>query len=260
MTEQALAIQTTSNIIQKGDNLEVQAQTPDEMKEANVALITWCDQKIRSLRVDFIELEATWKAAKERKWKFTVLKRHAAICKKRIIFYGKLRTALKSGWYIVPNFPVSVFAIRTDKTKPLALLSTYRQNQQPHVTKDQQTASLPHGEGEYVSPNPVVSIENFGKAKLTDGREVTEWSAEATDWNEVDFPLCMAKPKIMEAVGRAMEIKLFDDFGVLSDAHIGRRGCGDPIIVGRIRDPRSTTYHQKMVSFIIAWSLETRTL
>lgn len=255
-----LAIQPTSNIIVKGDNVEVQAQTPEEMREANQSLIIWCDHKIKSLRVDYIELEASWKAAEKRKWKFTVLKRHAELCKKRIIYYGKMRQALKEGFYIVPNFPVTCFAIRSDKDKPLAMFDTYKQSYRPSVTKEQQTGSVEPGKGRYVSPLPMVTVENFGKVKLSNGIETTEWSAQATEWNDVEFPICMSKPKIMEAVGRAMEIKLFDDFGVLSNASIHRRGCGDPIIIGRLRDPRSNTYNQRYVSFIIAWALETQTL
>lgn len=254
-----LAVEPT-NVIQKGDNLEVTAQTPDEMKSSNIALIKWCDNKIRSLRVDLIELEASWKAAEQRKWKFTVLKRHAELCKRRIIFYGKVRSALKAGFYIVPNFPVTVFAIRTNKKRPLRLLTTTETNFNPSPDKDQQTTSLEQGIGIYVSPLPKVLVQNVGIVTKTDGRTFKKWNTWAEDWNDVEFPVCMAKPQIMEAVGRSMEIKLFDDFGVLSNASIGRRGCGDPIIVGRLCDPRSTTYNKRFISFIIAWFLDTGTL
>lgn len=253
MSEQALAIRESHNI-------EVSARTPDEMKESNQKLIQWCDSKIRELRTDHIELDAAYKSALKKKWKHSVLQRHAEIAKKRIIFYGKLRTALKGGYYIVPNFPVTVFAMRTERNKPLRLASTVRQNYPPSMLKEQQTSSLPAGAGSYVSPKPNVTVENFGEVSIKDGSKTIEWGSWAEKWNPVEFPICMSKLEIMEATNRAMEIKLFDDFGVLSNASIHRRGCGDPIIVGRIRDPRSTTWNQRYVSFIIAWHLDTRTL
>lgn len=246
--------------VQKAQDIHVIAETPDQMKECNTSLINWCDAKIRELRVDHIELDAAYKSALAKKWKSSVLKRHAKLAKKRILFYGKLRTALKAGWYIVPNFPVTIFAIRTDRSRPLRIATTVQSSYTPSPRKDQQTYGLPEGTGNYVSPNPVVQVRNHGEVTLGSGRKETEWHSFASDWNDVEFPMCMAKLQIMEATNRAMEIKLFDDFGVLSNAALSRRGCGDPIIVGRILDPRSTTYTKKYISFIIAWALDTKTI
>lgn len=236
---------TTSPVSTSGD-IEVIAETPQEMKESNNALIAWCEQKIKAMRIDFIELEAAYKAAVARKWKSSVLKRHAALAKKRMQFYHKIQAALVQGFYIVPNFPVHVFALRTKKDAPLRVLT-------------QQTEHLDQSEGDYVSPFPIV--ETIGLPSTTpSGTAITEWKTWASKWQEIDFPLCMARPRIMEAVGRAMEMKLFDDLGVLSSAPDRRRGCGDPIIVARILDPRSTSYNKRFVSFIIAWSLDTSTI
>lgn len=65
----------------------------------------------------------------------------------------------------------------------------------------------------------------------------------------------MSKPKIMEATTRAMALKIFDDFGILPEER-----KQDPLIIARIRDPRSTAYNHRFVSFIIAWNLNTSTL
>jgi hypothetical protein len=72
---------------------------------------------------------------------------------------------------------------------------------------------------------------------------------------EIDFPVTMTKAHIMQAVDRAMAIKIFDDFGCLPGHHKKR----DPIIVGRLRDPRpaSWTNPQRWISFILAWHLDT---
>lgn len=251
-------ITTMSNeLAAVSSDIHVTAETPDQMKASNLALIQWCDHKITSIRIDHIELEASWKSAKEKKWKWTTLKRHANLAKKRMEFYRKIKVALQAGYFIVPNFPVTVFAIRSTKESPLRVFTTVESTWRPAPSKDQQTASLTQGEGTYQNPHPIVEVSNL---KDFGGRDTKLWSSKAIDWKEIEFPICMSKPQIMEATNRAMQIKLFDDFGVLSDAVINRRGCGDPIIVGRIMDPRSTTWHHKFVSFIIAWHLDTKTL
>lgn len=242
-------------------DIEVIAETPQEMRECNNALIAWCEQKIKAMRTDYIELEASYKAAVARKWKSSVLKRHAQMAKRRVEFYHKIQQALVAGFYIVPNFPVHVFAIRTKKEAPLRLLTTVKQTYRPYPSKDQQTGALSEGEGDYVSPFPEVAVQDDGPTgKVSYGDAEHKFSSWATHWKEVDFPLCMARPRIMEAAGRAMEMKLFDDLGVLSSSPDRRRGCGDPIIVARILDPRSTSWNKRFVSFIIAWSLDTGTL
>lgn len=240
-------------------DIEVIAETPQEMRDSNQRLIQWCEQKIKAMRIDFIELDAAYKTAVARKWKSSVLKRHAAMAKKRLEYYHKIQQALVAGFYIVPNFPVHVFAIRTTKDDPLRLMTTVRQSYRPYPRKDQQTAALDQGVGDYVSPFPFVEADND---LVDDGRggKTFEWTTWAEHWQQVDFPLCMARPRIMEAVGRAMEMKLFDDLGVLSASPDRRRGCGDPIIVARILDPRSQTHSKRLISFIIAWSLDTSTL
>jgi hypothetical protein len=248
-----------STLATTSGDIEVIAETPQEMKESNNALIAWCEQKIKAMRTDFIELDAAYKAAVARKWKSSVLKRHALMAKKRIEFYHKIQTALVAGFYIVPNFPVHVFAIRTKKNAPLRVLTVTKQSYRPYPSKDQQTGHLSEGEGDYVSPFP--EVEALGKSSTDSrGAPTTEWTTWASHWKEIDFPLCMARPRIMEAVGRAMEIKVFDDLGVLSSSPDRRRGCGDPIIVARLLDPRSTSWNKRFVSFIIAWSLDTRTI
>lgn len=245
-----LTLPQSKTVTVKGDNIEVQAQTPDEMKQANQALIAWCEHKIKLLRIDHIELDAAFKSAKEKKWKHTTLERQAKICAKRIEFFKKIKTALEHGFYIVPNFPVTVFAIRTDKKKPLKMWTTYQ-----HGTHEQRAPSLTQGEGKYENPFPEIYQHDISSSQDKEkGKQVFNYYAE--NWQELDFPLTMAKPQIMEAASRTMALKLFDDLGVLPSPYQTK----DPIIVARIRDPRSTKYNWRGVSFILAWSLNTETL
>lgn len=230
-------------------HLHVIAQTPDEMKSANQALTEWCNHKITLLKEDHKELNDCYLVAKQNRWRWKPLKKHAEMALKRIEYYRKIQAALKAGFYIVPNFPVSLFAIRTNVDQPLRLVSTSWNN-----GHDQKARTLPEGKGEYKNPEPkvmqrVVEFDEKGKAKKT------EYWAES--FKEVEFPFNMAKPKIMEATTRAMAMKLFDDFGILPGHAVKR----DPMIIGRILDPRSPGWgERKHVSFIIAWALDTEVL
>jgi hypothetical protein len=245
-----LTVPPSSNIVQKGDNLDVDAGTPDEMKQANQALIAWCEHKIKQLWVDYIELSAAWKSAQEKKWKFSTLKRHAEMANKRITFFEKIKKALQLGFYIVPSFPVTMFAVRTDRKKPLKLIST--SSWDTHEQKNLQP--IPEGEGEYQNPFPIQYQRVIEKDDKGNPKKTQYWAEE---FQELDFPITMAKPKIMEAVDRTMALKLFDDFGVLPSPYRKQ----DPLIVGRIKDPRKPGYGEsRTVSFIIAWRLETATL
>lgn len=254
-TETALTTTNTDLITQHGDNLEVSAFTPHEMLNANQALIAWCEQKIAAVKSEASELLAAFKQAVEKKWKSSTLKRHADLAAKRVTFYEKIKVALEEGFYIVPNFPVDLFAIRTERAFPARklVIGTYKASGW-HFKQPAQL--LPAGEGEYKPTDPLVttSVDTHKEGDKT----VTKYIEQATEWGDIEFPVQMAKPKIMEAVSRAMALKIFDQFGLFSQT------AGDPIIVGEIIDPRSAGYqahnNKRRVSFIIAWRLDTKDL
>lgn len=246
----------SQSLVSTHDNeLQVSAFTPQEMLDANQSLIRWCDRKIMSMRAEATELLEAFNQAVEKKWKSSTLKRHADIAEKRVSFYEKIKDALKQGYYIVPNFPIDVFAIRTKKDKPRRCLtigtyepSSWNLKQSPQL--------LPTGEGDYKPSTPLSTTE---KDITKEGNNTkTTFFKEATEWGDVEFPIQMAKPTIMEAVSRAMAFKIFDQIGLLA------QGTGDPVIVGEIVDPRSVNIrhnqNSKRVTFIIAWHLDTRTI
>jgi hypothetical protein len=109
---------------------------------------------------------------------------------------------------------------------------------------------IPAGEGEYKNPEPVVHQRNIGTAD----KPLKQYFAK--EWQDIDFPFTTAKPQILSATARAMADKVFDEIGVLP----GKRKREDPIVVGRIIDPRSDRYTKRFVTFLIAWFLETKTL
>ena len=229
---------------------EFSAQTPAEMIAANEAMIRWCERKIAMMEHEAAELAGAADHAVKRKWKSYTLKRHAAIAAKRVEFYKKIKAAVEAGYYIVPNFPVTLFAIRTDRKKPAAM-AKIGQKWVPNLT--QEAKMLPQGKGEYQNPVPIVRQS----PERTEGSgTVRDYWADS--WDEMEFPMNMAKLHIMEATTRAMELKVFDELGMLPADH---KRHPDPILVGHIIDPRPVGYGpRKYVTFMIAWHLDTSTL
>lgn len=248
-----LATSSAPVVAVRGDELSVSAATPNEMARSQEALIEWAKRKVALAKDESRELHDAYAHAIRLKYRADVLKRHAAIADKREAFYAKMLAALEHGYIIVPTFPVDVFAVRTTKASPRGVyVSTYDYGVNPNLSSlEQKSGSLPEGTGEYQNPFPAV-----WRNTVKEG-EKAQRQYHATGWKEMEFPLNMSKPNIMEATDRAMMLKIFDDFGVLPNA----TKRVDPIIVGRILAPKKYTYeNERFVSFIIAWHLDTSTL
>lgn len=237
-----------------GEDMELCALSPGDMPKCQENLIAWCARKIGAMSRERDEFLAEWKHATAQKWKTAFYKRHLTIASKRVVFYQKIKAALEAGYYIVPNFPVTLFAIRTAKEKP-ATLWTNTVWMSKFIQKAQ---VLPQGEGVYQSPNPIVRAGSEYEVTQQDGRKARRQDGWADEWDEMEFPVNMAKLEIMEATTRAMGIKVFDEIGMLPS---DKRRHPDPIIVGRITDPRAHGWGEKrQVSFLLAWHLDTKTL
>jgi hypothetical protein len=104
------------------------------------------------------------------------------------------------------------------------------------------------GEGRYVADNILGDGTEYTEKK--DGKDIIKWSAWATDFMDVAFPLQAAKPELMNATAQAMALKIFDEIGVAPN----RRGK-DPLILGVINGPQFRKQY-----FLIAWYLDTRAL
>lgn len=245
-------------------DVSVTATRPDEMAQAQTALIHWAEAKVAEMAAEHDEAKATLETAVKCKWRTEPLRRLHAKAEKRLTFYEKILAALRAGYTIVPNFPVTAFAIRTDRTRPLRMLTT------SHYTKHtQQPAGLPVGEGEYQNPFPHVDQTTVREySPPHDGKpaqqEICEYYAYA--WRDLEFPVTMAKPEIIEATTRAMAIKVFDDLGVLPGLAPGegtKPPKGDPMIVARIWDesqmlPGYSRQSRRHVTFMVAWRINTR--
>lgn len=229
--------------------VEVTAESGDEMQQCQEALIQWARRKVKEAERQATELDGAYLHAVKRKWKSDTLKRHAALAGKRFEFYTKFLLALEAGYQIVPSFPVTLFAIRTDKKKPKAKYATYHYVD----THEQDAKELPAGEGKYQNPFPVVRQNCISAATAEKRAQFGYW---ADRWDEFEFPLSMAKPKIMKATSRAMALKIFDEIGICPEDPKRQ----DPMIIGKIFIPMSTGYDRRRLSFIIAWHLNTGTI
>lgn len=257
-TSQSVVTTESASIVPvEGGNMELSATTPAEMVESHNAMLEWVNRKIRVIQSEAKELRDAYEHARDRKWKSDVLKRHASLADKRVVFYTKFKAALEAGYCVVPNFPVAMFAIRTDSRKPVSgyayLVSHRGKNFQ------QEAKILEQGEGEYKSPNPVIreDTNNVIEEKRSWGMEKLH-AVWADAWDDLEFPANMARLHVMTAATRAMAMKIFDEIGFLP---ADSKRNPDPMLIGRLIDPRTPGYGQrKRVSFLIAWHVDTRTL
>lgn len=223
------------------EDIALTATLPSEMVESQSQLIDWCSRKIVVCQDEVRELYDAYERAKKMKWKFEPLRNLWRNASKKLAYYEKVKVALVAGYYIVPNFDVQFFAIRTKKATPKDSWTVFNWNND-HKKEAQE---LPVGEGEYQNPFPVVYKKFVGE-----GNEKKKYS-RAECWDEMEFPIMMAKPEIMDATSRAMALKVFDRIGVFPNYR-----KEDPVIIGQIFNKKGNT--TKIVSFMIAWHLDTR--
>ncbi len=228
--------------------MELVARNPYQLQKAHEQMVEWCDQKIAEAHARALECQERLTIAVEAGWAAKHLDRDLALTAKQVVFYTKIKAALSEGYYIIPNFDMSVFAIRTKAKTPSGSIQS-----SDWAGHHQQIAGLlPIGEGRYVSPNPTLQKNaDTVTEKDSQGRErhVTKWSYWPEEFKEVSFPFDMAKPVTMKPVAQAMARKLFDEIGICRNYRRGRRG--DPMILGAIRNPKA---NKPDLSFFITWA------
>jgi hypothetical protein len=244
----------TALTIPAGDDFTVIATNPAAMQDAQTSLLVWADHKISEVVKELVDARNQRDIAKERKWNPAGWAREVVKHEKRIDFYKKIKAALEAGYYIVPPFPIDVFAIRTKRNSPLPLVSSSSDNH------DQPAQLLAVGEGQYVDPKPVRERDEHQEPDGKGGqRKVVEYYA--TDYNPVDFPFKLARAEIRDATDKALNLKIFDRLGVLP-----AQRSPDPIVCGEILVPNQPSYaysrfgQPKSVMFFVAWWLDTKTL
>jgi hypothetical protein len=230
------------------EDLTVVALTPSEMVPAQAQLTAWCDRKIIALRAELQDLEANLELATEHGWKHTTVASTLNRTAKRIQYYEKVKAALDAGFLIVPNLPVDIFAVRVQRSKQNERVSDTRWSS---VAFNAHAQQLPAGAGRYVDDE--VEILDHSYTTVVDGKEKFIRRYVSGDFDEVDFPITLVKPSVLEATARAMALKIFDQMGIVRN----EGAKGDPIVVGRLIDPRG---NGRATTFFVAWWLDTRAL
>lgn len=224
----------------------VTATTPAAMQMAQGQLIAWCDGQLVEARADLADAEENLALAKERKWRTEGWQRQVKRHTDRLDRFTKIRGALAAGYYIVPPFPnVQLVAVRTDSENPKFQWWKWRV---PDHTGD----ILPEGEGRYVAATTPGGWTTETERTDSDGHKYK--AVRAWTFLDPDLPFKLAKPEIISETARAMDLKVFDQIGLLP----GPATKADPMVVGMIRD--RSKKGKPPVTFFIAWWLDTRTL
>lgn len=226
-------------------NLQLVATNPGQMEQCQGALVQWCRQKMELVKADLADAEENLAIAKKNKWRHAPWQRRVSMAKAKLTFYDKVERAVEAGYYIVPAFPVDVFAVRTDKPQPKREKSSYQFEQ-----FRQSARLLPAGEGRYVSDLPEIwqQARPYIDSKTGEQKDIVSYYPDS--FQDVDFPMTLVKPQVLDATAKAMARKVFDQIGVLPN----RRSKGDPILVGQIIPPHR---RYEPLTFFISWWLNT---
>lgn len=229
-----------------------------DMIAAKSKIRGWLADKLCSIEDEQAEVQASLDSAKKHKWKTSSFKKMLSRIGRQHLYYTKLLAAVDAGFTIVPNMDVDVFAIRVDRERPRfwkhgesELGFNYASPNIPPVEEDR----LPAGDGHYESPEMEVITTNR-KEKNAEGKEIFHVTHDAIGYEELEFPLAVANPLVMDAVSEAMKLKIFDRIGIVPRQ--GRAMRGDPIVLGQITTKQG--YTTKTASFLVAWYLDVRTL
>jgi hypothetical protein len=226
------------------------AKDPVEMARAQEGLLAWARQKLVALRADHAEMSEAYEHARKMKWKASPMRRQMTKIQRHIGFYEKVEAALEEGYYLIPNFPVDVVAIRTRKEYP----KHYEGTDRGLLAFEQESDGSPIGEGEFVSPTPRLDSEHREQTDHKGNKKMVKWFWPDR-FEPFDFPFTVTKPEILAATQKAMIKKVFDEIGVLPQR---QRRRGDPMIIGQV--VLREGYSEKRLSFLVSWFVDTNTL
>lgn len=225
----------------------VYANSPAEMANAQKSMLQWCDAKLAATVEEREAAQRDHDATVASGFSAKQWRRQIKLLEQKIDFYEKVKAALAAGYYIVPPFPIDVFAIRTTARTPYGGW-TKRNWRTAHEQKERLLAA---GEGRYVSPDPTVITDRFEEDDGKGGtKQVRYW--KPGEFTAADFPFGLAKAEIVSATRAAMAMEVFDRMGVLPAVR-----APDPIVCGQIMMPHR---RRAPLTFFVAWWLDTRTL
>lgn len=230
------------------NDLALVALNPQDLAPTQVALGEWCLRKIEEIKTELADLQEHLIIAVSNGWKLRGLQASINRSEKRITYYDKIKDAVAAGYLIVPNFPVTVMAVRVNRRKQPERAANYEHS---HKITTATPELLPAGDGRYVDDKLFTVDESYEELQ-PDGKTKTIRKYVSGEYDEPDFPFAAVKPAVLDAAQRAMALKVFDTIGVVQN-QTGR----DPIIVGQLIDPRG---NDRRCTFFIAWWLNTADL
>jgi len=230
----------------------VVARTPDEMAVAGREIAAFAEREGQAAAIDLADMEKNLAIAIEHKWRTSGLVLAVRTARRKVVYYEKLKAAAEAGYYVVPNMPVDIFAIRTEKGLPGG-----------QWTEDWRSAgrvesdSPPVGLGDYKS-----SVARVDRHENRIDNKVVSVQRRAVEYQDWDFPFKFAKPEVLNDVTKAMALKVFDEIGILPARPAQQaavRGSTmsnkwDPMVIGQIVCKLSR-YTERRVSFLISWWL-----
>ncbi len=238
------------------------ALTPTDVPAAQAGIADWCREKIITLGQELREQRQNLAEAKRMLWRHHGWTTAITKTKARMIYYAKIRAAVRAGYLIVPNFECEVMAVRVKRDKPREkdehqTVSSYGRNE-PSASLTRATPELlPPGLGRYVDDELFYKTNSYADTDR-EGKPIRRLRYTTTGYDVPDFPVLAVKPEVMDATGRAMALRIFDRIGVVT----GRKQ--DPLVIGELIDPGANLAawpnQQKRVSFFIAWWLNTEDL
>jgi len=234
------------------------ATNPTQMEAAQRDLAKFLRAKVAEVKNEIADVTHAHAVAVENKWSSSVLKRQIERAQDNLLFYEKTLAAVDAGYCIIPNFPIDVFAIRTDRNQPRRVTaeSEWGARHANRGIPDEKGRGLPAGEGRYVSQNQIVDHDTQVTKDDKTGKEKTKHLAWPVAFAKIVFPINAARPEVMDATSQALVLKVFDEIGICPQT-----AQADPLIIGRIvTKARKWGQPEKSISFLIAWHLDLRTL
>jgi hypothetical protein len=217
------------------------ALNPQQMQEAQAQTTGWIGAKLADAQQDLSIAMETFESLHKAGLRTKPAEAIAVKARRRIKFYEKVKAALDEGYYIIPPFDIQLFAVRTDRATP-------DDDGPRHWVKDQRGRSLPVGEGFYANPAITRSQVDVRKDPIGEGKTRDVAIYRNDNWPDgIDMPVRALKPQLIEATGRALELKIFDALGIAPAYR-----AADPIIAGQIRRPDG----KGVLTFFVAWWLD----
>lgn len=225
--------------------MELVAFNPLQLQNAHESLSQWCEHKKQLLAEEIKEETLALEQAQKNKWKVSTFKSRIVRIERKRYFFDKIKLAVDAGYLLIPNLDCEFIAIRTKRTTPVEIGDVFesRWKSSPSPAEPEST---PPGEGEYISPDKAFT-RGFNKDEPDNSEK--RWWYTVTRFHDLDFPIALAKPEIMQRCRRATKEKVFDAIGVVRNAHSRK---GDPILVGFIRNP---SRFSQGATFFLAWEL-----